>query len=110
MTDTPTSYQRINADMIQNFKGQYVTLVGKLLQSKGDYVEFSVDGTIVKVTEIEEVPESNEDILLEIRGKLNEDGFFEAKEFTELDQTFDFQLYKKVITMVQGQFRDLFYD
>lgn len=55
---------------------------------------------IVKVTEIEEVPESNEDILLEIRGKLNEDGYLEAKEFTELDQTFDFELYKKVINMV----------
>ncbi|CAK72639.1 unnamed protein product (macronuclear) [Paramecium tetraurelia] len=110
MTENPTSFQRINADMISKFKGQYVTLVGKLIQSKGDYVEFSVDGTIVKVTEIEEVPESTEDILLEIRGKLNEDGYLEAKEFTELDQTFDFELYKKVINMVQGQFRELFYD
>ncbi|CAD8136489.1 unnamed protein product [Paramecium octaurelia] len=110
MTETPTSFQRINADMISKFKGQHVTLVGKLIQSKGDYVEFSVDGTIVKVTEIEEVPESNDDILLEIRGKLNEEGYLEAKEFTELDQTFDFELYKKVISMVQGQFRELFYD
>ncbi|CAD8138456.1 unnamed protein product [Paramecium pentaurelia] len=110
MTDTPLSFQRINVDMIQKFKGQNVTLVGKLLQKKGDYVQFQVDGTIIKVTEIEQETESSEDILLEIRGKLNDDGYLEAKEYTELEQTFDFELYKKVINMVQGQFRDLFYE
>ena len=53
-----------------------------LVQMEVKYINYVA---IVKVTEIEEVPESNEDILLEIRGKLNDDGFLEAKEFTELD-------------------------
>lgn len=53
------------------------------------------------MTDIEEVPESATDILLEIRGLLRDDGYFEAREFTELDASFDFQLYKKVVVMIQ---------
>lgn len=41
---------------------------------------------IVKVLNIDEVPSSDSDILLEIRGYLTKDSkFFEAKAFTEID-------------------------
>jgi hypothetical protein len=31
--------------MMDKFRGNFVTLVGKLIQKKGNYVEFLVDGS-----------------------------------------------------------------